>query len=380
MAPVSRATTAAASSRRAGLLGTTTTNTTQSRPSISASSLSTSSTAVASTSRQTAPLYVSPTWQAGPAAAASSSSTKPVSKRAEYNTGNATADDDVQCECKIPAVQRTVIRETATKGKKFWTCETRSCGFFQWVENAPPNSSRGVSNSLPAKRSYSTTRDTPPTASGDMRKCKCNEDGILHTTHKEGPNQGRKFWKCRKADHASCGFFEWDDEPPRTGGNFGQGGNGASSRSQSFNNTSGSARCFKCNEEGHFSNACPNDDASSSKRSRSIGTSANDKAASATCFKCQQPGHYSSSCPNGGSSNSAPKTFGNAASSDECYKCGKKGHWSTNCPQDGGGSGFSAKRSYSSNSGSSKRGRGGTRGKRGRGGGKKSKFGAADGY
>jgi DNA topoisomerase-3 len=46
------------------------------------------------------------------------------------------------------------------------------------------------------------------------------------TTQKEGPNQGRKFWKCQNTKNAGdCGFFEWDDEPPRPpGGAGGEGG------------------------------------------------------------------------------------------------------------------------------------------------------------
>lgn len=57
-----------------------------------------------------------------------------------------------------------------------------------------------------------TSRDAPPNV--ELRMCKCNEEGILLTVVKDGPNKGRKFWKCRKGEHAACKFFEWDDEPP----------------------------------------------------------------------------------------------------------------------------------------------------------------------
>jgi GRF zinc finger len=34
---------------------------------------------------------------------------------------------------------------------------------------------------------------------------------------RDGANQGRKFWTCTKGSDSGCGFFEWDDEPPRNG-------------------------------------------------------------------------------------------------------------------------------------------------------------------
>lgn len=118
---------------------------------------STSSTAVASSSRKTAPLYVSPTWQAGPVASSSSSSSKkPTSSRTTYGNSNNTTNtyvtggNDVNCDCSIPAIQKTVTDESASKGRKFWNCPTGVCGFFQWVEDAPVASG----SSVPAKRSY----------------------------------------------------------------------------------------------------------------------------------------------------------------------------------------------------------------------------------
>ena len=129
-------------------------------PSVSATSntpSSTSSTAVASLSRKTAPLYVSPTWQAGPVASSfSSSSKKPTSSRTTYSNADDTANtyvaggNDVNCDCSSLAIQKTVTDESASKGRKFWNCPNGVCGFFQWVEDAPVASG----SSVPAKRSY----------------------------------------------------------------------------------------------------------------------------------------------------------------------------------------------------------------------------------
>lgn len=60
------------------------------------------------------------------------------------------------------------------------------------------------------------------------RNCKCGVPGVMLTVQKEGPNQGRKFWKCQNTQNAGdCAFFEWDDEPPRPPGGTGAVGGGS---------------------------------------------------------------------------------------------------------------------------------------------------------
>lgn len=107
---------------------------------------SSSSTAVASSSRQTAPLHITSSWSASTIAPAPSAQTS-------SNTARQT-DGGVQCECNIAAVQRTVVRETASKGRRFWTCSQSACGFFQWADDTP-GSSGGAGVSVPQKRAYS---------------------------------------------------------------------------------------------------------------------------------------------------------------------------------------------------------------------------------
>nr|CAD7453537.1 unnamed protein product [Timema tahoe] len=76
--------------------------------------------------------------------------------------------------------------------------------------------------------------------------CNCNLDAILLTVRKDGPNQGRKFYKCNKNQGQGCNFFMWADSveenrqdggrplaaannvprqpPARQGGNIAEGG------------------------------------------------------------------------------------------------------------------------------------------------------------
>ncbi|XP_012294191.2 DNA topoisomerase 3-alpha isoform X1 [Aotus nancymaae] len=58
----------------------------------------------------------------------------------------------------------------------------------------------------------------PPTAAGESNSvtCNCGQEAVLLTVRKEGPNQGRQFFKCNTG---SCNFFLWADSP-----NLGPGG------------------------------------------------------------------------------------------------------------------------------------------------------------
>ena len=81
-----------------------------------------------------------------------------------------------------------------------------------------------------------------------MRQCLCKEDAALHKVFKEGPNKGRKFWKCTKGGGLACKFWEWDDEPSRNYGSSGDTMAGSvSNGSSTYNPASGSGSdvCFK---------------------------------------------------------------------------------------------------------------------------------------
>ncbi|CAM9789806.1 unnamed protein product, partial [Discosporangium mesarthrocarpum] len=45
-----------------------------------------------------------------------------------------------------------------------------------------------------------------------------NEPCALRTVRKEGPNQGREFYCCARAQGEQCEHFKWTDEEPSSGG------------------------------------------------------------------------------------------------------------------------------------------------------------------
>ncbi|XP_054616121.1 DNA topoisomerase 3-alpha isoform X2 [Dunckerocampus dactyliophorus] len=54
----------------------------------------------------------------------------------------------------------------------------------------------------------------------DVIVCNCGQDAILLTVRKDGPNQGRQFYKCNSG---TCHFFLWADQPRQQGAQQGQG-------------------------------------------------------------------------------------------------------------------------------------------------------------
>jgi len=45
--------------------------------------------------------------------------------------------------------------------------------------------------------------------------CPCGMPSVTLTVRKEGPNMGRNFFKCSKAQGEQCNYFQWADEPPK---------------------------------------------------------------------------------------------------------------------------------------------------------------------
>uniref|UniRef100_A0A3Q3FX97 DNA topoisomerase n=1 Tax=Labrus bergylta TaxID=56723 RepID=A0A3Q3FX97_9LABR len=74
--------------------------------------------------------------------------------------------------------------------------------------------------SLPPVPSWTLQQRLPPggsvgtDTSSDVIMCNCGQTALLLTVRKEGPNHGRKFYKCSAN---SCSFFLWADQPSQQG-------------------------------------------------------------------------------------------------------------------------------------------------------------------
>uniref|UniRef100_A0A8C4EIG0 DNA topoisomerase n=1 Tax=Dicentrarchus labrax TaxID=13489 RepID=A0A8C4EIG0_DICLA len=58
------------------------------------------------------------------------------------------------------------------------------------------------------------SRPAPVHTNSDVIVCNCGQEALLLTVRKEGPNQGRQFYKC---NNGSCNFFLWSDQPSQQG-------------------------------------------------------------------------------------------------------------------------------------------------------------------
>uniref|UniRef100_A0A4W6DER5 DNA topoisomerase n=1 Tax=Lates calcarifer TaxID=8187 RepID=A0A4W6DER5_LATCA len=74
-----------------------------------------------------------------------------------------------------------------------------------WTPQPRPPAGGGVSSADPSR---------------DAIVCNCGQDALLLTVRKNGPNQGRQFYKCNSG---SCNFFLWADQPDQEGAPQSQG-------------------------------------------------------------------------------------------------------------------------------------------------------------
>ncbi|XP_054891755.1 DNA topoisomerase 3-alpha [Poeciliopsis prolifica] len=75
--------------------------------------------------------------------------------------------------------------------------------------------------SMPPVPAWTPQARPPPGSSGvrvepcsDVIVCNCGQDALLLTVRKDGPNQGRQFYKCSSG---ACNFFLWADQPSQQG-------------------------------------------------------------------------------------------------------------------------------------------------------------------
>ncbi|XP_017272283.1 DNA topoisomerase 3-alpha [Kryptolebias marmoratus] len=117
-------------------------------------------------------------------------------------------------------------------------------------------------SSLPPVPSWSPQPRPPPAGggvsvntSGDAIVCNCGQAALLLTVRKDGPNQGRQFYKCNSG---SCNFFLWADQPSQQKAPQSRGSSLSAQRtpqpprpSPGFGNTSGGGRGQGASVSGH---------------------------------------------------------------------------------------------------------------------------------
>lgn len=86
----------------------------------------------------------------------------------------------------------------------------------------PPRAPRSNTRpSLPPVPTWAPQPQPPPRAlsvstnsDSNAIVCNCGQQALLLTVRKDGPNQGRQFYKC---NGGTCGFFLWADQPDQQG-------------------------------------------------------------------------------------------------------------------------------------------------------------------
>lgn len=144
------------------------------------------------------------------------------------------------CYCSKPAKQFTVRKEGPNMGRMFYTCpDNKTCDFFQWADgdsganggnggiggnggdggNGGNDGNIGNGEKIRGFSGAQSSSNNGSYRNNDMmntnsfsngkRLCECQKPALLLTVRKDGPNQGRKFFKCD--DPNGCKFFEWED-------------------------------------------------------------------------------------------------------------------------------------------------------------------------
>ena len=115
--------------------------------------------------------------------------------------------DARNCVCGQPAVLLNVKKEGPNQGRGFFKCAKQHpdqpCSFFEWADE-PPRTAQSMAPGAPAMPG--SMPQLPP---GPL--CPCGQPSLTLTVKKDGPNQGRNFYKCAQNQ---CGYFQWADQEP----------------------------------------------------------------------------------------------------------------------------------------------------------------------
>lgn len=194
------------------------------------------------------------------------------------NTSNG-SDNNVLCQCNMPAILLTVRKQNENFGKKFYKCQKMKdnggCDFFLWapesVDNSqshldtPPPSTDTLegpsgSNNASLNIGWGTAsfRSNSDNTTDDNVQCNCGLPSKKLTVYKEGPNKGRQFYGCPNEFNKRCNFFQWADSGSSHATSNTETVQSSSTRGRGRGAAGGSRRCGICRQEGHNRNRCPN--------------------------------------------------------------------------------------------------------------------------
>ncbi|KAJ9580304.1 hypothetical protein L9F63_004020 [Diploptera punctata] len=148
------------------------------------------------------------------------------------NDGRSSHDDAIVCNCNVDAVLLTVRKEGPNTGRQFYKCskpQGEGCNYFMWADNQGNTSTaRQNGGDAGGGRPHTTDNFQQPSWSmqavdGDEVVCQCNIPA-KRLVVKEGPNKGRHFYVCPKAQSEQCRFFKWAEDGDNGGGGDWGGG------------------------------------------------------------------------------------------------------------------------------------------------------------
>ncbi|KWU47267.1 prokaryotic type I DNA topoisomerase [Rhodotorula sp. JG-1b] len=203
------------------------------------------------------------------------------------------------CNCPETAAERTVSKEGPNRGRKFFGCAKpigEGCGFFAWADDQGPaqvgpraqGNGRAAGAVVPRKRAAPAQPAYAAHAGDDDDDacCNCGLKAARLTVSKEGPNQGRAFYKCSKISKTSqCDYFSWADGPDDGARNGAGGGRG---NAGGGGGPAPSGDCFNCGEYGHWAKDCPQGGSTGGGGGGRGGAGGGGGGSNYTCFKVRQ--------------------------------------------------------------------------------------------
>ncbi|XP_055539762.1 DNA topoisomerase 3-alpha isoform X2 [Wyeomyia smithii] len=182
---------------------------------------------------------------------------------------------------------------TATTGSGWggsWNSSSSSSNGTQNRRNEPTllNNTTWNRNPLPNTSHSASFRST-----NEQVMCRCNLPAKELTVKKEGPNKGRPFFACSKAQNEQCGFFQWADEnnAPQTGGVGTNTNWGSQSRPPPAGNSS-----YGGSSNSTWGRTRESSNVGRGSKGNASRTGEQGKAAR-KCGFCRQEGHTKAKCP-----------------------------------------------------------------------------------